>query len=187
MVNNYWCDVSKISLVFYYLNSMKGALAAAAFTLKLLLSKCLQCNYIHTLMTEKCARKEKRKKNQYFCWVWALVLWGMKGKGDFWANTVENSYCMNIPIYSWACCREDEAGLVLEVQNCTSETQQCPLHRGLSLSFPHPVLPWTKPLSSNQGSACFQKTATTYMHKWEASIKTLSFICIISAKNIFMG
>lgn len=59
MVNNYWCDVSKISLVFYYLYNVKGVLAAVAFRLKLLLSKCLQCNYIHTLMTEKCARKEK--------------------------------------------------------------------------------------------------------------------------------
>lgn len=59
MVNNYWCDVSKISLVFYYLYNVKAVLAAVALRLKLLLSKCLQCNYIHTPMTQQCARKEK--------------------------------------------------------------------------------------------------------------------------------
>lgn len=65
MINNYRCDVSKISLVFYYLYKVKDVLAAVAFRLKLLLSKCLQGNYIHILKTEKCARKEKleRKMN----------------------------------------------------------------------------------------------------------------------------
>lgn len=143
MVNNYWCDVSKISLVFYYLNNVKGVLAAAAFRLKLLLSKCSQCNYIHTLMIEKCARKEKKeRKISVFIEPGHLSLGVWRGReiseqGDFWANTVENSYYVNIPIYSWAgwvCCREDEPVLVLEVQKCTSEAAwaQCraahPLH-----------------------------------------------------------
>lgn len=66
-------------------------LGAVAHRLTLLVSKCLQCDYIHTLTTEKCVRKEKQhgNKNEYFYWVWAGVSRGMKGKegnGSPWCS-----------------------------------------------------------------------------------------------------